>query len=321
MEIGVVLDILWPLERIERLARAADESGFDQVWISDHPLGADPFLTIAHLARQLPRVRLGLGTINPSARHPAVIAASAGFLNHLIGGRLSLGIGSSINPLLRPIGLDVAGQIPRCREAIRIIRGLLETGSTTLDGEIFVTQDAKARFEGCEPIEVLVGASGGPAMLKVSGEEAHGVIIPAGNRGFYQYAIDSFHRARESTQTSNAGAIVVNGNIAVSTDSHEALDIVRPLVADAIAHRAENKHSLAHMGITLDQARAWRDNPASVPEEVVRDSAIAGTPQECVDGLLSFAEWGITQLSIRFPEEATIRAVGAKVLPALRKEL
>jgi 5,10-methylenetetrahydromethanopterin reductase len=321
MEIGVVLDILWPLERIERLARAAEESGFDQVWVSDHPLGADPFLTIAHLARLLPRIRLGLGTVNPSARHPAVIAASAGFLNHLIGGRLSLGVGSSINPLLRPIGLEVEGQIPRCREAIRIIRALLETGSTTLDGEVFSTHDAKARFEGCEPIQVLVGASGGPAMLRMSGEEAHGVIIPAGNRGFYQYAIDSFHRARGDVEMENSGAIVVNGNIAVSDDSREALDIIRPLVADAIAHRAENKHSLAHMGITLHEARAWRDNPALVPEHVVRDSAIAGTPKECVDGLLSFAEWGITQLSIRFPEESTIREVGTKVLPVLRKEL
>jgi len=321
VELGVVLDILWPLNQIERLARAAEESGFDQVWISDHPLGHDPFLTIAHLARALPRIRLGIGTINPSARHPAVIAASAGFLNHLVEGRFSLGIGSSINPLLRPIGLDVAGQVPRCREAIRIIKGLLETGVSTVRGEIFSTHGARAQFEGCVPIPVFVGASGGPAMLKVSGEESDGVIIPAGNRGFYEYAIQSFNRARSRAGVVNAGSVVVNGNIAVGESSRDALDSIRPLVADAIAHRAENKFSLEHMGISLSQAQAWRDAPASMPAGVVRESAIAGTPGECVDGLLKFADWGITQLCMRFPEESTIRAVGAEVLPNLRREL
>ena len=49
MQLGVVLDILWPLERIERLALTADAAGFDQVWVSDHPLGHDPFLVLLHL--------------------------------------------------------------------------------------------------------------------------------------------------------------------------------------------------------------------------------------------------------------------------------
>lgn len=39
MQIGVVLDILWPFEQIRRLAMAAEKAGFDQVWINDNPLG------------------------------------------------------------------------------------------------------------------------------------------------------------------------------------------------------------------------------------------------------------------------------------------
>ena len=162
MKIGVVLDILWPLEQIKRVALAAEESGFDQVWLSDHPLGRDPFLTVLHLAQEIPRILLGIGTVNPSARHPAVLAASAGFLNQLTDGRFSLGIGSSINPLLHPIGLDVAGQVPRCREAIRIIRHLLERGSSTFSGEMFSTVDARLLFERGGPLPVLVGASRRP---------------------------------------------------------------------------------------------------------------------------------------------------------------
>ena len=288
MQIGVVLDILWPLERIERLARAAEESGFDQVWVSDHPLGHDPFLTVAHLAASLPRVRFGIGTINPSARHPAVIAASSGFLNHLIAGRFSLGIGSSIDALLNPIGLDVRGQVSRCREAVYIVRQLLESGRSSLEGAQFRTIDARARFHGVSPLPILIGASGGPAMLKMGGEVADGVIIPAGNRSFYEYAIKRFRDSHEVAGHPGKGVVIVNGNVAVSEDPDAAFErsvvvwVIRPLVADAIAHRAENRHSLQHMGIDLGQARAWRESPDSLPDSVVRESGSivvkAGTP-------------------------------------------
>ncbi len=75
------------------------------------------------------------------------------------------------------------------------------------------------------------------------------------------------------------------------------------------------------MGITFEQAKAWRDDPDSLPEDVTRESAIVGTPDECVEGLIKLSHWGITQLAIRFPEEATVRAVGEKVLPKLRMRL
>jgi 5,10-methylenetetrahydromethanopterin reductase len=318
MEVGVVLDVLWPLERIVTLARAADEEGFDQVWLSDHPLGRDPFLVLLHLAGSVRRSRLGLGTINPSARHPAVLAASAATLNHLTGGRFWLGIGSSIRPLLEPVGLSLAGELERCREAVVIVRQLLEDGRSSLAGGTFTTRDARLRFEESAPLPVLVGTSGGPGMLALSGEVASGIIIPAGNRGFYEYAIGRFRDAYRSAGRTDDVRIVLNGNIAVADDRSSALAAIRPLVADSIAHRAENAHSLQHLGITLAQATAWRADPASVPAEVVADAAIAGTADDCVEGLRRFAQRGITQLAIRFPDENTIRAVGRRVLPALR---
>jgi 5,10-methylenetetrahydromethanopterin reductase len=318
VELGVVLDILWPLERIERLARIADEYNFDHVWISDHPLGRDPFLTAMHLARSLKKIRLGIGTINPSARHPSILACSASFLNYLIEGRFWLGIGSSIKPMLQPIGFDLTGQVARIRESVIIIRQLLEEHNSSLAGEVFKTYEAKPLFEEASPVPILIGASGGPKMLEVSGEVANGIIIPAGNRKFYAYAISLFREAFAAAGRTGEVSIILNGNISVADDSSVALAAIRPLVADSIAHRAQNEHSLKHMGITHEQAMAWRSDPNTLPEEVLRETAIAGTPDECVEGLIRFSEWGVTQLAIRFPEEATVRAVGAHVLPKLR---
>jgi 5,10-methylenetetrahydromethanopterin reductase len=232
MELGVVVDILWPIERIARIARAADEEGFDQLWLSDHPLGRDPFLTLLHLAPQLRRIRLGIGTINPSARHPAILAASAATLNHATGNRLWLGIGSSIRSLLQPIGLELAGQIPRCREAVLIIRELLEQGRSDVEGQVFTTRDARLLFEEAAAFPVLMGTAGGPEMLRIAGEVAHGIIIPAGTHGFYRYAITRFQQAHAAAGRTDSMRVVLNGNIAVASDSATALEVIRPLVAD-----------------------------------------------------------------------------------------
>src|SRR5262249_16709999 len=95
MEVAVALDILWPEGRIRRLAQVASEHGYDQIWISDHPLGRDPFLTVLDLARRVERIKLGIATVNASARHPAVLAASTATLSQCSSGRFWLGLGSS----------------------------------------------------------------------------------------------------------------------------------------------------------------------------------------------------------------------------------
>src|SRR5262245_57149134 len=116
-----------------------------------------------------------------------------------------------------------------------------------------------------------------------------------------------------------SAGIVLNGNIAVADTSAAAREVIRPLVADSIAHRSVNRHSLRQLGVTVEQAEAWRADPASITDGVLRDSAIAGNPEECVEGLARFASSGITQLAMRFPEQETVRAVGTAVLPKLRR--
>jgi alkanesulfonate monooxygenase SsuD/methylene tetrahydromethanopterin reductase-like flavin-dependent oxidoreductase (luciferase family) len=152
----------------------------------------------------------------------------------------------------------------------------------------------------------------------MSGEVANGVYFPAGNREFYNYAISSFHKAYKAAGRSDPFYIVLNANISVADDSSTALEAIRPLVADSILHRAENEHSLKHMGITYSQAIAWHSDPASIPEEVLRESAIVGTPDECIEGLDRLKELGVTQVVIRFPEESIIHDIGKRLLPKVK---
>ena len=321
MEVAVALDILWPENRIRRLAEVAREHGYDQLWVSDHPLGRDPFLTLLDLARSVDQIKLGIATINPSARHPAVLAASAATLSQCTSGRFWLGIGSSNASLLSPIGLDNRLQARRCRDAVIIIRQLLEKGGSTFSSQLYTTTDARLMFPDLAPVPVLVGTSGGPEMLRISGEVAHGIIIPAGNLALYTYLIDTFREAYHAGGRPERPHIVLLGNVAIAAEPAPAIAAIRPLVAQALSYRARTGHALPHMGITREQALEWTHHPEMIPDSVVRAAAMIGTPAECVDALVRFASLGVTQFALRFPDEETVRQFGTGVLPAFRQRL
>lgn len=138
---------------------------------------------------------------------------------------------------------------------------------------------------------------------------------PAGNSNFY----DGIVRAFRALWTRDAHAeIVAVGNIAVAADAHIALRDVRPAIAAALDYRAANPHSLRYMAITREQALAWKAHPETIPDAVVRDTGVVGTPDDCVKRLEDLADLGITQFVLRFPDELTVRAFGQQVLPRIR---
>jgi F420-dependent oxidoreductase-like protein len=88
-----------------RIARAADESGLDTLWVSDHLLQADPnssldaemleaYTTLGFLASQTQRIRLGTMVTAVTYRPPALLVKAVTTIDVLSGGRAWLGIGA-----------------------------------------------------------------------------------------------------------------------------------------------------------------------------------------------------------------------------------
>jgi F420-dependent oxidoreductase-like protein len=88
-----------------RIARAADESGLDTLWVSDHLLQADPnssldaemleaYTTLGFLASQTQRIRLGTMVTAVTYRPPPLLVKAVTTLDVLSGGRAWLGIGA-----------------------------------------------------------------------------------------------------------------------------------------------------------------------------------------------------------------------------------
>ncbi len=66
-----------PVDTCWAMARAADEAGYDAVWVGDSVVAKprlEPLTTLAYLAGTTRRVRLGTATLLPALRHPVVLA-------------------------------------------------------------------------------------------------------------------------------------------------------------------------------------------------------------------------------------------------------
>ena len=85
-----------------RLARLAEEHGFEGLFRSDHYTAIirpdadahDAWATLAGLAAVTERIRLGTMVSPATFRHPSVLARMAVTVDHISGGRVEVGMGS-----------------------------------------------------------------------------------------------------------------------------------------------------------------------------------------------------------------------------------
>jgi probable F420-dependent oxidoreductase len=166
------------------MARAAEDVGFDAVWVSDHVGFGDPdgewsgawesWTLLAALAALTDRVQLGTYVLAVPLRNPALLAKMAETLDEVSGGRVILGLGAGWNePEFRSYGIPFDDRFDRFEDGLRIIAGMLRTGRSTHAGTVSQTRSARLAPRGPRPdgLPIMVGATG-PRMLRLTAELA-----------------------------------------------------------------------------------------------------------------------------------------------------
>jgi len=159
------------------LAAAADEAGFDQVWVSHDLFWRSAPVLVAAAAAVTRRVRLGIGIMNPFSAHPAELAMHAATLQELSGGRFLLGLGAGAEEFLAWAGLERPRPLAASRAAVVACRALLARDQPAADASLAAAgwqPEAHLRFDG-PPVPIYLGAMG-PKMLALGGQVADGVL-------------------------------------------------------------------------------------------------------------------------------------------------
>jgi alkanesulfonate monooxygenase SsuD/methylene tetrahydromethanopterin reductase-like flavin-dependent oxidoreductase (luciferase family) len=170
-----------------RLARVADELGFDILGVQDHPYQPtflDTWTFLASLAGMTSNIRLFTDVVNLALRPPAILARSAATLDLLSNGRVELGLGAGAFPKgVASLGgpASTPGErVDALEEAIHILRALWTPGTpVSFTGKHYSLIEAKPGPVPLHDIGIFVGAYK-PRMLRLTGRLADGWIPSSG---------------------------------------------------------------------------------------------------------------------------------------------
>jgi probable F420-dependent oxidoreductase len=192
MRVGVVMPIAEDdstrstpgYAEIRAIARQAESSGFDSIWVYDHllfrfpdqPTGGiwEAWTLLAALAEATERVELGTIVMCVPFRNPAVLAKMADTLDEVSGGRLILGLGAGWHqPEFDAFGVPFDHKVDRFEEALRIMVPLLREGKVDFTGTYYSAPNCELRPRGPRPggPEILIGAFK-PRMLRLTARYA-----------------------------------------------------------------------------------------------------------------------------------------------------
>jgi probable F420-dependent oxidoreductase len=162
-------DVRWP--ELAAMARAAEDVGFDSIWLGDHLLYRgdgrpergpwDAWTMLAALAASTERVRLGPLVACSAFHPPGMLARMAITIDEVSGGRLMLGIGAGWNQTeFDAFGIAFGERASRFEEAFEIVRRLLGGERVTFEGRFSRVEDAVLLPEPRRRVPLMIGSNG-----------------------------------------------------------------------------------------------------------------------------------------------------------------
>ncbi|MGY1633606.1 LLM class F420-dependent oxidoreductase [Geodermatophilus sp. SYSU D01186] len=288
------------------VARRTEEAGFDAFFRSDHyltmggdglPGPTDAWVTLAGLARETSRIRLGTLMTAATFRLPGPLAISVAQVDQMSGGRVELGIGAGwYEEEHRAYGIpfpELGERFDRYEEQLAVITGLWGTPA----GETF-------DFAG-EHYRV----AGSPALPKPV--QAGGVPVLVGGRG-----------KRRTPRLAARYAGEFNVPFASVEDNARLFAGVREACEEAGRDPSSMVFSSALvLCVGKDEAELAR-RAAAIGREVdeLREHGAAGTPAEVVDALGRYAQAGASRVYLQVLDLADLDhldLVAAEVAPQL----
>lgn len=275
----------WP--EYVAMARAAEEVGFDSIWVGDHLLYRDDgreergpwdaWSLLSALAAVTDRVRLGPLVACCGFCSAGLLARKAAAIQEISGGRLVLGLGAGWNETeFRAFGIPFDHRASRFRESFEVIRRLLAGERVTFEGRFERVEDAVLLPRPDVPVPLMVGSTG-ERVLRAALAHAD-----AWNIWYDWYGNTPEGFARENDRVSQL----------VREAGREPSDVLRS----------------ATVLITFEDGT--RDRPHT------RDaSALAGSPETIAHALAEFAAAGLEEaiLVVSPITERTIRTLGHTV--------
>ena len=312
------------------LAQEAERLGYDSVWTAES-WGSDAFTPLTWIAARTSRIRLGTAVAQMAARSPTTTAMHALTLDHLSGGRMTLGLGLSGPQVVegwygRPFPRS---PLTATREYVDVVRQVLRREAPVeLDGRFhahpYRGPDATGIGKALKPIThplradlpVLLGAEG-PKNVAQTVRIADGWLplywSPSRPEVYGQAAL---------AELPEGFVVAPMARVQVCDDVLEGLLPVKVMLGfyiGGMGHAARNFHAdlMARMGYEEEARRIQRlfleghreEAVRAVPDAFADEISLVGPRERIAERLELWRKGPVTDLLVLSPDRNTLRVL------------
>ena len=324
MRIGLGINYAGGFKEVAAEVADLERAGLDIVFVPE-AYSYDAVSALGYLAASTDRVELASGILQLYTRTPTLTAMTAAGLDYVSDGRFTLGLGASGPQVIEGFhGVRYDAPIARTREVIEICRAVWRREKLQYHGEYYEIPLPADRGTGLgkplklinkpvrERIPILIAALG-PKNVELAAELAEGwqpiFFLP-------EKAQDVWGKALAEGQSKRDAAlgdleVFAGPTLAIGENVEPLREIVKPHLALYIGgmgakgknfyHTLATRYGYGPQADRIQELYLAGDKEAAakaVPDELVRDVSLIGTPGFVKERIAAFREAGVTTLNV-----------------------
>ena len=301
MRLSYSLGSLLTINQILECSRKLNILKPDTVWIPE-TWGMENFSMLSLACMENKFSKIGSSIINIYSRSPSLIAMGAATVDTISNKRLVLGLGTSTKPLIEDFhGDKFEKPVKRMKEYVEIIRLILTGKTINYSGEIFSLKDFSLLIKPPRNIIPIYLAAVNQKMVELAWEIADGVIFYLRPKNEIKSTIA---RMKNQKKIDTTLQIIT----CIHDDSEKAIFRAKKTIAFYVSVGKIYREFLAQNGFKNETKNIFEEYKKTgltnshefVPESMVNELCISGTPNECKKQLKQFRETGINLPIIQF---------------------
>jgi F420-dependent oxidoreductase-like protein len=324
MRIGLGINYAGGFKEVAAEVADLERAGLDIVFVPE-AYSYDAVSALGYLAASTERVELASGILQLYTRTPTLTAMTAAGLDYVSGGRFTLGLGASGPQVIEGFhGVRYDAPIARTREVIEICRAVWRREKLHYHGDHYQIPLPAEQGTGLgkalklinkpvrERIPILIAALG-PKNVELAAELAEGwqpiFFLPEKAQDVWGKALSAGQEKRDPALGDLQ--VFAGPTLAIGENVEPLREIVKPHLALYIGgmgakgknfyHTLATSYGYGAQADRIQELYLAGDKEAAakaVPDELVRDVSLIGTPGFVKERVAAFREAGVTTLNV-----------------------
>jgi alkanesulfonate monooxygenase SsuD/methylene tetrahydromethanopterin reductase-like flavin-dependent oxidoreductase (luciferase family) len=295
------LGSLLSIEEVLECSKKLDKIKPEVMWVPE-TWGMENFSMLGLISKENTYSKIGSSIINIYSRSPSLIAMGASTVDVISNGRLILGLGTSSVPIVEDFhGNSFESPVQRMKEYVEIIRMALRGEKINYSGKIFSLKDFSLLTKPLRKEIPIYLAAINQKMVEMTWDIADGVI-------FYLRPKNEIRETIEKMQKKKKIDTTLQIITCIHDDQEKARNRAKKTLSFYIAvgkiyreFLQSNEYS-KEVQIIYDEykKRGLEGLEEFVPDKMLDDLCIAGTPDTAIKKLNKFRDVGINLPIIQF---------------------